>query len=110
MRTFHRVLRVAIATAFLSTPVIAEDLTGTADVDGYHLEVRDNGPGIAPEIRAHLFEPFFTTKPGEQGLGLGLTLSASLAAAAGGSLGVRHPDEGATAFVLTLPYPREPQA
>ncbi len=108
MRTFHPVLSVAIATAFLSTPVIAEELTGTADADGYQLEVRDNGPGIAPETRAHLFEPFFTTKPGEQGLGL--TLSASLAAAAGGSLSVRHPDEGATAFVLTLPYPREPQA
>ena len=29
-----------------------------------------------------LFEPFFTTKPGEQGLGLGLTLSASLATSA----------------------------
>ncbi|MDP3368206.1 MAG: ATP-binding protein, partial [Pseudomonas sp.] len=66
--------------------------------------------GIAPETRAHLFEPFFTTKPGEQGLGLGLTLSASLAAAAGGSLTVRHPEEGGTAFVLSLPYPREPQA
>lgn len=85
-------------------------LSGTADADGYQLEVRDNGPGIAPETRAHLFEPFFTTKPGEQGLGLGLTLSASLAAAAGGSLTVRHPEEGGTAFVLSLPYPREPQA
>ena len=85
-------------------------LSGTADADGYQLEVRDNGPGIAPETRAHLFEPFFTTKPGEQGLGLGLTLSASLAAAAGGSLTVRHPDEGGTAFILSLPYPREPKA
>ncbi|MDU1661953.1 MAG: ATP-binding protein, partial [Stenotrophomonas maltophilia] len=43
----------------------------------YRLRVRDNGHGIDPETRKHLFEPFFTTKPGEQGLGLGLTLSAS---------------------------------
>ncbi len=69
----------------------------------YRLLVRDNGHGIEPEARKHLFEPFFTTKPGEQGLGLGLTLSASLAAAAGGHLGVEHPVSGGTAFVLTLP-------
>ncbi|MNF88229.1 C4-dicarboxylate transport sensor protein DctB [compost metagenome] len=82
-------------------------------VDGkYRLCVRDNGHGIDAETRKHLFEPFFTTKPGEQGLGLGLTLSASLAAATGGSLGVEHPASGGTAFVLSLPLvsptPAEP--
>ncbi|WP_271103279.1 sensor histidine kinase [Pseudomonas tohonis] len=69
----------------------------------YVLRVRDNGPGISPAVREHLFEPFFTTKPGEHGLGLGLTLSASLATAAGGSLGVQHPEDGGTAFELRLP-------
>ena len=69
----------------------------------YRLRVRDNGHGIDPETRKHLFEPFFTTKPGEQGLGLGLTLSASLAAATGGNLAVEHPAAGGTAFVLSLP-------
>ncbi|MDL2187804.1 sensor histidine kinase [Pseudomonas sp. ChxA] len=69
----------------------------------YRLLVRDNGHGIDPEARKHLFEPFFTTKPGEQGLGLGLTLSASLAAATGGNLAVEHPASGGTAFVLCLP-------
>ncbi|OIN43932.1 two-component sensor histidine kinase AauS [Pseudomonas costantinii] len=73
-------------------------------LDGkYRLHVRDNGHGIDSEARKHLFEPFFTTKPGEQGLGLGLTLSASLAAATGGNLAVEHPAEGGTAFVLCLP-------
>ena len=69
----------------------------------YRLHVRDNGHGIDPETRKHLFEPFFTTKPGEQGLGLGLTLSASLAAATGGNLAVEHPATGGTAFILSLP-------
>jgi len=69
----------------------------------YRLRVRDNGHGINAEARKHLFEPFFTTKPGEQGLGLGLTLSASLAAAAGGSLNAEDPAEGGTIFVLVLP-------
>ncbi|RMM53286.1 hypothetical protein ALQ77_05116 [Pseudomonas corrugata] len=78
-------------------------LEGQAQDGKYRLRVRDNGHGIDPETRKHLFEPFFTTKPGEQGLGLGLTLSASLAAAAGGHLDVEHPDGGGSTFVLSLP-------
>lgn len=76
--------------------------------DKYRLQVRDNGHGIDDETRKHLFEPFFTTKPGEQGLGLGLTLSASLAAAAKGSLNVEHPVAGGSAFVLLLPLVTPP--
>ncbi|WP_147478658.1 two-component sensor histidine kinase AauS, partial [Pseudomonas savastanoi] len=53
-------------------------LTGSIEDGRYRLRVRDNGHGIDTETRKHLFEPFFTTKTGEQGLGLGLTLSASL--------------------------------
>ncbi len=88
-------------------------LEGQAGDGKYRLRVRDNGHGIDPQARKHLFEPFFTTKPGEQGLGLGLTLSASLAAATGGYLGVEHPVEGSgTTFVLSLPLvsllPAEP--
>ncbi|MBV2133874.1 sensor histidine kinase [Pseudomonas sp. MAP12] len=78
-------------------------LAGQVDDGHYRLSVRDNGPGVPPALRGQLFEPFFTTKPGEQGLGLGLTLSASLAAAAGGSLAASHPDEGGTVFELRLP-------
>ena len=78
-------------------------LEGQVSDGKYRLRVRDNGHGIDLETRKHLFEPFFTTKPGEQGLGLGLTLSASLAAATGGNLAVEHPAGGGTAFVLSLP-------
>jgi len=77
-------------------------LEGETQEGKYLLRVRDNGHGIDAEARKHLFEPFFTTKPGEQGLGLGLTLSASLAAATGGHLGVEHPADGGTTFVLSL--------
>jgi two-component system sensor histidine kinase AauS len=87
-------------------------LEGETAEGKYRLRVRDNGHGIDPDTRKHLFEPFFTTKPGEQGLGLGLTLSASLAAATGGHLGVEHPVEGGTTFILSLPLvslsPAEP--
>jgi nitrogen fixation/metabolism regulation signal transduction histidine kinase len=36
------------------------------------LEIRDNGPGIAPEIADQLFSPFFSTKRNGQGVGLTL--------------------------------------
>ena len=88
-------------------------LDGACEDDHYRLTVRDNGPGIPPALRKQLFEPFFTTKPGEQGLGLGLTLSASLAAAAHGSLTAQHPEAGGTLFELRLPLlpssPAEPR-
>jgi two-component system sensor histidine kinase AauS len=98
--------------AMQSQPQPALWLEGEEFDGKYRLRVRDNGHGIDAEARKHLFEPFFTTKPGEQGLGLGLTLSASLAAATGGHLGVEHPASGGTTFVLSLPLvsptPAEP--
>ena len=43
--------------------------------DAVEVRVRDNGTGIAPEIRDKLFQPFFTTKPTGEGTGLGLSIS-----------------------------------
>jgi two-component system sensor histidine kinase PilS (NtrC family) len=45
--------------------VAAERAAGTV-----RLDVVDDGPGVAPEVRAQLFEPFFTTAAGGTGLGL----------------------------------------
>jgi two-component system NtrC family sensor kinase len=39
------------------------------------ITIRDNGSGIAPEVREKMFNPFFTTKPPGEGTGLGLSLS-----------------------------------
>jgi two-component system NtrC family sensor kinase len=43
--------------------------------DAVEIRVRDNGIGIAPEIKDKLFQPFFTTKPTGEGTGLGLSIS-----------------------------------
>jgi GAF domain-containing protein/nitrogen-specific signal transduction histidine kinase len=43
--------------------------------DAVEARVRDNGTGIAPEIREKLFQPFVTTKPTGEGTGLGLSIS-----------------------------------
>jgi PAS domain S-box-containing protein len=43
--------------------------------DVVEVQVRDNGVGIAPEIKDKLFQPFFTTKPTGEGTGLGLSIS-----------------------------------
>ncbi|MDI9635857.1 PAS domain S-box protein [Oscillatoria amoena NRMC-F 0135] len=39
------------------------------------VSIRDNGPGIAPEVQQCLFDPFFTTKSIGAGTGLGLSIS-----------------------------------
>ena len=39
------------------------------------IRIRDNGPGIDPEVQKNIFVPFFTTKPtGEGNTGLGLSI------------------------------------
>ena len=57
-----------------------------APPSGMHLplviSVRDNGPGIAEDIRPHLFDPFISSKP--TGSGLGLALVAKIVADHGG--------------------------
>jgi two-component system, NtrC family, sensor kinase len=43
--------------------------------DRVEIRIRDNGTGIAPEVKEKLFSPFFTTKPAGEGTGLGLSIS-----------------------------------
>ena len=65
------------------------------------LSVRDRGPGLSADARAHLFEPFYSSRPG--GLGLGLPLSESLAEAMGGHLRLAPELAEGAEFLLFLP-------
>jgi len=65
------------------------------------VEVRDTGPGIAPEDMERVFSPFFSTKP--QGTGLGLAIVRNVVDAHEGHIdAISAPGRGAT-FKVTLP-------
>lgn len=64
------------------------------------IDVCDYGEGLDPEMLAKLFTPFVTTKP--DGLGLGLSISRSIAEAHGGTLRAENHAQGAC-FHLILP-------
>jgi two-component system, NtrC family, sensor kinase len=66
--------------------------------------VRDNGTGIAPEIRDRLFQPFVTTKPTGEGTGLGLSISWDIVAHQhGGTIAVASEAGEFTEFTIRLP-------
>ena len=49
--------------------------TAQLNTEWITIQIADNGPGIAPDIKTQLFNPFFTTKPVGKGTGLGLSIS-----------------------------------
>lgn len=66
--------------------------------------VLDNGPGIDAHIAERLFDPLTTSK--QDGLGLGLSISASIAEAHGGRVWLQNDAPGATEFRCSLPLDR----
>jgi two-component system sensor histidine kinase RegB len=60
-------------------------ITARFDAETVSMEVRDDGPGFAPEILAKLGEPYLTSRPGAEGsrtghvgMGLGFFISKTL--------------------------------
>ncbi|WP_448663165.1 ATP-binding protein [Sphingomonas sp. CJ20] len=70
-----------------------------SDAAQVQVRIRDNGPGIAPEIAARLFTPFATSR--STGLGLGLVIASDIMTDLGGSLRWLS-DEPGTCFALEL--------
>ncbi|NRA57659.1 MAG: hypothetical protein HRU13_06030 [Phycisphaerales bacterium] len=65
------------------------------------LAVTDNGPGLPDGSEGRLFEPFFSTK--SKGMGLGLSISKTIAEVHGGRLHARSIPSGGAVFELRLP-------
>lgn len=69
--------------------------------DRFVLSVSDNGPGVAPEMRARLFEPYATTKA--EGTGLGLAIVERIVVEHGGEITFEDAGSGGALFVVKLP-------
>jgi two-component system OmpR family sensor kinase len=70
------------------------------------VEVRDHGPGIAPDLRDRVFEPFFRPAGSSEtggSWGLGLSLVRQIADRHGGCVSCSSPREGGTIFTVKLP-------
>jgi two-component system, LuxR family, sensor kinase FixL len=70
------------------------------------LLVEDEGPGIPDSLKAKLFLPFFTTK--SEGLGMGLSICASILESFGGSISFANRPGGGAAFSAQLNLAQPP--
>ncbi len=78
------------------------EVTAEACDGGIDLRVRDNGPGIPPEIAGTLFEPFISHGK-QKGTGLGLTVVQTVMQQHGGSASVEQTGPEGTTFLLRFP-------
>jgi signal transduction histidine kinase len=78
-------------------------ITTRADAGSVTVAVRDDGPGIPPDVIGRIFDPFFTTKDVGSGTGLGLAISHTVVAAHGGRIDVESAPGRGTTFCIVLP-------
>ena len=86
--------------ALVDQPKKVITLTARREGERVKLEVQDSGPGIAPDKLKRVFDPFFTTT--DSGLGLGLSISHTIAQRLGGSLSAANLATGGATFCLLL--------
>ena len=71
------------------------------------VSVRDNGPGIADDVKQHVFEMFYTGRnkvaDGRRGMGLGLALCKSIMDAHHGTITLTDNVPTGCCFTITLP-------
>ncbi|MCH7736291.1 MAG: PAS domain S-box protein [Chloroflexi bacterium] len=67
------------------------------------LEIRDDGPGVDPELIGRVFEPFFTTKGAGEGTGLGLSICYGIVQQHGGEMWATTQIDVGSSFYVQLP-------
>ncbi len=91
---------------------IMVSLCSAGEGDEFTIYVRDNGPGVSPEIERRLFEPFFTTRESGKGTGLGLFVCQLLVERLGGEISAGNRSDGSKGFAARIVLPgasAEPQ-
>ncbi|WP_296660163.1 ATP-binding protein [Paraburkholderia sp.] len=83
-----------------TTRVIAMEASEPDAQGRLRFTIDDSGPGIAPDVLAHLFEPFVTTKPRGQGLGLGLAITSRIVEGFGARIAAANREEGGARFTI----------
>jgi len=80
-----------------------ETLSGFGGVpeEFVRVSIRDDGPGIPPEIQDRIFVPFFTTK--KRGTGLGLPLAQKIVLAHSGIIDLTSEPGRGTEFAIKIP-------
>ena len=64
------------------------------------IEITNNGKAIPAEVAENIFTPFFTTKT--DGSGIGLAVSRQIVRLHGGSLRLKHNEEGRVTFAIVV--------
>lgn len=98
-----------VDNAIRYTPVGGQiDLSVSVQGATARVQVRDNGPGIAPHERQRVFDPFYRGMGSEQvGSGLGLAIVSAIAQRMGATLSLAFSDEaGQRGLLVTLDVPR----
>ena len=67
------------------------------------ITIKDDGPGMPPEVLSKIFEPFCTTKEVGRGTGLGLSISYGIVKQHGGDVWVENSAAKGTKFHINLP-------
>jgi light-regulated signal transduction histidine kinase (bacteriophytochrome)/DNA-binding NarL/FixJ family response regulator/HPt (histidine-containing phosphotransfer) domain-containing protein len=96
------------AVKFTDAGTVEVRLARAATASAIRIEVADTGPGIPATQRTRLFQDFERLENHDlasvEGAGLGLALSARLAALMGGCIGFEPGETGGSVFWLELPY------
>lgn len=83
-----------------ATPGAADVTSVAADTSMVHVDVHDDGSGIAPDVLPRIFEPHFSTRT--SGSGLGLAISRRLIEGWGGTIDVASGDGTGTRVRIAL--------
>lgn len=101
-RAFRNLVRNAVEAVQEKEGAGSIEVGIDADDETVRVAIRDDGPGIPPDLTEAIFEPDRTLKA--KGTGLGLAVVRQVTAAHGGSVSARNRDSGHGAeFVVTLP-------